>query len=220
MATSSTSFVLDQVRTKRDLLDACAVRALAYGHHVPGLGTTLNRPDALDGAPGTVILLCRDKRTGAAIATARLQHSGYGPLQIERSVDLPANMRQGDRVEITRLAANGGADRAAKLMLMKASYLYCLATQANWIVIGARSEALIRGYRRLGFDDLLPSGQTVPLAHAGHLPHRLLAFDVPTAETRWRAARHPLLAFMVDTAHVDLLGFGVDTPAQALSAAA
>ena len=38
---------------------------------------------------------------------------------------------------------------------MKASYLFCMANKVQWMVIGARNEALIRNYRRLGFIDVL-----------------------------------------------------------------
>ena len=84
---------------------------------------------------------------------------------------------------------------------MKASYLYCLAAQVRWMVIGARNEALSRQYRRLGFFDLLGDNRTVILHHAARLPHSVLAFDVTTAESAWRAASHPLYTFMVETVH-------------------
>ena len=41
---------------------------------------------------------------------------------------------------------------------MKASYLFCLASQVRWMVIGARSEALERQYTRIGFHNLLDDG--------------------------------------------------------------
>jgi hypothetical protein len=111
----------------------------------------------------------------------------------------------------------------AKLCLMKAGYLYCLASQVRWMVIGARNEALIRNYRRLGFKDVLSPDDRVPLAHAGGLPHRILAFDVTSAERQWVAAGHPLYQFMVETFHPDLRLFQSPQPARqpvALAAAA
>ena len=71
---------------------------------------------------------------------------------------------------------------------MKSSYLFCLATQVRWMVIGARSEALVRQYRRLGFSDIFEDGRFIPLLHAGRLDHRVLSFNV----TRPRAggAKH------------------------------
>jgi len=208
MATCTTSFTLTLAGSRQDQADACAVRAAAYGHHLPELATTLGRPDALDAAEGTALLLCRDKTSGQAIATARIQLSMHGPLQIERSVTLPAPLTQDPRAEITRLAVRAGADPQARLMLMKASYLFCLANQVRWLVIGARNEALIRNYQRLGFEDLGPEPCWAPLAHAGQLPHRVLAFDVREAESRWRERGQPLHAFMSHTHHPDLRLFG------------
>lgn len=188
MSTSTVSFTLGLATSRQDLDDACTVRAQAYGHHVPELGSTLGDPDRLDHMRGTAVLLCRDKASGAPIATARIQRSSCGPLMIERSLILPRHLQQQPRAEITRLAVLAGADPQARLLLMKASYLYCLATQIRWLVIGARSDALIRNYRRLGFTDVLAPGDTVPLAHAGNLAHRILSFDVVGAERTWQAS--------------------------------
>ncbi|MFT3859394.1 MAG: hypothetical protein QM742_18450 [Aquabacterium sp.] len=66
-------------------------------------------------------------------------------------------MRRQVRAEVTRLSVRAGADPLVKLALMKAVYLHCMAAGVRWLVIGARSEALARGYRHLGFDALLPA---------------------------------------------------------------
>ncbi|HMO48722.1 MAG TPA: hypothetical protein PKB14_22195 [Rubrivivax sp.] len=188
-----------------DLLDACAVRAQAYGHHVPEMGGRLAEPDALDLADGTTVFLCRDKTSGRATGTMRVQTSHAGPLMMEDSVALPDWLAATPRAEITRLAVAVGADPLTKLCLMKVSYLFCMAQQVQWMAIGARNEALIRNYRRLGFVDAFGGGVLVPLAHTGGLLHRILAFDVLAAERAWAAARHPLYGFMVRTQHADLL---------------
>jgi hypothetical protein len=211
MTTTTLSFSVRIARTSEDVREACAVRALAYGHHLPEMGQRLVEPDAIDHADSTAILLCRDKRTGEGIGTARIQLSSGGPLLLEQSLILPNWIAGRPRAEITRLAVLAGADPLVKLCLMKASYLYSVANQLRWLVIGARNEALIRNYRRLGFRDVLDPDNRVPLAHAGNLPHSILAFDVVAAERTWQAARHPLYAFMVDTCHPDLQLFGPST---------
>lgn len=208
MASQSLSFTLCLADGAADLADACRVRAESYGHHLPEMKARLAEPDALDLAEGTAVLLCRDKASGAAIGTARIQTSAFGPLQLERSLILPGRYAGQPRAEITRLAVAAGADPLVKLCLMKASYLYCLANQQRFMVIGARNEALIRNYRRLGFQDVLGADDRVPLSHAGNLPHRILAFDVLTAERTWHEGRHALYAFMIDTYHEDLRLFG------------
>jgi len=204
MATGSLSFTLRLATSRDDLLEACAVRSKAYGHHVAEMGEKFAEPDALDHAEGTAVFLCRDKASGQGIGTMRIQASAFGSLLLENSLILPEWLAGQPRAEITRLAVRAGADPLVKLCLMKASYLYCLASQQRWMVIGARNEALIRNYRRLGFRDVLGPEDRVPLAHAGNLLHRIMAFDVMAAERSWAAARHPLYSFMVETCHVDL----------------
>lgn len=204
MHTQSLSFGVRIARTRNELQAACRVRAMSYGHHLPKLHATLMEPDLLDADEHTVVVLCVDKASGEAVGTARFQTNAGGPLLIEHSVNVPEAMRNDTRAEVTRLSAVAGADPLVKLCLMKASYLFCLATQVRWMVIGARNEALVRQYRRLGFEDVFDDGRLVPLLHAGRLEHRVLAFNVTTAESRWREGRHPLYDFMIETAHPDI----------------
>ena len=214
MATCTLGFTLQLATSREDLQEACTVRSQAYGHHVPEMGDRFAEPDALDQAPGTAVFLCRDKATGRGTGTLRIQVSAFGPLLLENSLILPSWLAGMPRAEITRLSVLAGADPLTKLCLMKASYLFCLASQLRWMVIGARNEALMRNYRRLGFKDVLGPEDRVPLAHAGGLPHRILAFDVTAAERTWVEAKHPLYAFMVDTFHEDLRLFQTHQPAR------
>ncbi len=204
MASKGMSFTTGVAGTRQALCDAGTVRAAAYGHHVPDLGVRLAQPDAIDLQPGTTVLLCRDKASGQPVGTARIQLNHPLPLQIERSLQVPEALADQTRAEITRLAICPGADPLMRPMLVKACYLFAVASQVRWLVIGARSPALIRVYQGLGFADLLGQGRQVPLAHAGGLPHSVLAFNVVTAERTWHAAKHGLYAFMVETFHPDL----------------
>lgn len=204
MATSWMGFTTCIARTRQALCEASDVRAEAYGHHVPAMGATLAKPDAIDLQTGTTVLVCRDKASGKVAGTARIQRNQPAPLQIERSVDVPEALVGQHLAEITRLAIRPGADVLMRPMLVKACYLFAVASQIRWLVIGARSPALIRIYQGLGFADLLGAGRQVPLAHAGGLPHSVLAFNVVAAERTWHAARHGLYSFMVETFHPDL----------------
>lgn len=204
MHTQTLSFELRIARTRQELQAACRVRALAYGHHLPHLHATLLEPDLLDADENTIVVLCVDKASGSAVGTARFQTNAGGPLLIEHSVTVPEAMRSDTRAEISRLSAVAGADPLVKICLMKASYLFCLATQVRWMVIGARNEALVRQYRRLGFTDAFEDGRLVPLLHAGKLDHRVLAFNVTAAERSWREPRHALYEFIFETAHPDI----------------
>ena len=164
----------------------------------------LLEPDLLDADEHTAVVLCVDKLTGSAIGTARFQTNAGGPLLIEHSVAVPEAIRADSKAEITRLSAVAGADPLVKVCLMKASYLYCKATQVRWMVIGARNEALIRQYRRLGFEDAFDDKRQVPLLHAGKLPHKVLIFNVTSAERTWKEKRHAMYEFIFDTVHPDI----------------
>jgi len=204
MGNCELGFTLQLVSSSEDLLDACSVRAQAYGHHLPEMGRRLAEPDALDFAPGTTVFLCRDKVDGRATGTMRIQSNASGPLLMESSLSLPSWLRSATRAEITRLAVRVGADPLTRLSLWKASYQFCMANQLQWMVVGARNEALIRNYRRLGFIDVFGPDELMPLAHTGGLPHRIMAFDNTLAQQRWGEMRHPLYQFVFETLHADL----------------
>jgi hypothetical protein len=204
MGNCELGFTLQLVSSSEDLLDACSVRAQAYGHHLPEMGRRLAEPDALDFAPGTTVFLCRDKVDGRATGTMRIQSNASGPLLMESSLSLPSSLRSATRAEITRLAVRVGADPLTRLSLWKASYQFCMANQLQWMVVGARNEALIRNYRRLGFIDVFGPDELMPLAHTGGLPHRIMAFDNTLAQQRWGEMRHPLYQFVFETLHADL----------------
>lgn len=204
MSTTLLGFTLRIAADAAELDEVCALRARAYGHHLPGLAQTLAERDPADSLPGTLVLVCRDKRSGQVIGSARLQRNHPQPLAIESSLTLPPAMAALPRAEITRLAIAAGADSLVRAMLVKACYLAAVASQIRLLVIGARSPALVRIYRGLGFADVAEDGQPVPLAHAGGLPHQVLGFDVVSAERKWFAAGHALYGFMVQTWHPDL----------------
>lgn len=204
METPNRDFAVRLANCEQDFRDACAVRATAYGHHDPELGPRFGDVEPLDRAEGTVVLVCRDQATGRCVGTARIQVSGFGPLTIEASLCLPDWLRSRLRAQISRLAVVPGASNLVKLLLMKASYQYCLALQVRWMVIGARSAALIRNYRSLGFKDVFEGGQWVPLASGGGLPHQILALDVAGAKEAWQATKNRLLGFMTETVHPDV----------------
>ena len=125
---------------------------------------------------------------------------------IERCVALPDDIAGGVNAEISRMCALREADPLVKLVLYKATFLECLARQVRHMVIGARSESLVRQYKRLGFSDL-HDGAQFELSYAGNLPHRVLAFDVQSAERRWFEGNHALHGFIFRTHHRDLTLF-------------
>lgn len=211
MSSLAHNFEVCIASTEAELTQACVVRKVAYGHHLGDEAVTgFSSAEALDRAPGTVVLLCRDKLTGEAVGTARINvgHEAHA-LLIERHVILPRQIASRLRAEVTRLAVLPGAHGLVKLCLMKAVYHYCLANGIDWLVIAARNNALGRAYRGLGFKDFLAPGQMMPLAYAGNLPHYIFTMDVPGAEPAWRQSGHRLLGFMMDLSLQDLPDFSL-----------
>lgn len=208
MSRQSLRFTVHRARSDADLRAACTVRTASYGHHLPNVTSLWVEPDALDHHADTAVFLARDKAGGAPVGTVRLATNARGPTQIERNAPVPSAIAGRLVAEVTRLAVlPGHDDPLVKLGLMKAIYLYSLANQVRWMVIGARSDSLVRQYRRLGFTDVA-DGESVPLAHAADLPHRLLSFDVTAAERNWHALHHPFYDFMVRSYHPDIRLFG------------
>jgi hypothetical protein len=204
MSRQSLRFTVHRARSDADLRAACALRAASYGRHLPNVTSLWVEPDALDRDPDTAVFVARDKAGGEPVGTVRLATNARAPTQIERNAPIPSAIAGRLLAEVTRLAVlPGHDDPVVKLGLMKAIYLYSLANQVRWMVIGARSDGLVRQYRRLGFTDVA-DGESVALAHAADLPHRLLAFDVAAAERNWHALHHPFYDFMVRSYHPDI----------------
>ncbi len=183
---------------------------MSYGHHVPQLGETMTEPDLLDVDDNTVSVLCVDKASGNAVGTARFQTNAGGRLLIEHSVTVPEDMKSDSRAEITRLSAIAGSDPLVKIAMMKASYLFCMASQMRWMVICARREALVRQYRRLGFTNLFEDGRPLPMVHVGGIDHQVLKLNVTAVERTWREERNALYDFFFDTVHPDIQLFCTD----------
>ncbi|MGE5118052.1 MAG: N-acyl amino acid synthase FeeM domain-containing protein [Betaproteobacteria bacterium] len=198
-------FTVRPAQSWDDLLAAGEVRARSYGHHLANVHSISREPDEIDRRPDTVVLLARDKQSREAVGTLRIATNKFAPLQIQSSVELPPTIASVPLVEATRFCVTPGCkDPLVKLALMKALYLYCVAGQIQWMVIGARSESLARQYLRLGFTDLFDLPLNVPLAYAGGLEHRVLVFNVTSAERNWHALSHPYYDFIVRSYHSDI----------------
>ena len=203
MAEERLPFSVRVVRSQEALQKAVAIRQAAYARHVPAFAAQLTSPEPNDHDKGSVVLLAESKMDGSPLGTMRIQTNRFNDLSIAQSVELPAWLKNKSMAEATRLGVGlGQTGRVVKTVLFKALYLYCLEAGIEWMVIGARSP-LDRQYEALLFQDLFP-GQFIPLRHANNIPHRVLGFDVRTADERWAAADHPLYKFMVQTRHPDL----------------
>ncbi len=196
-------FTIRIVHDEDALQKAVTIRQGAYGRHVPEFAAKLGSPEPNDHDQGSVVLLAESRMDGSPLGTMRIQTNRYKDLTIAQSVELPEWLKNKSMAEATRLGvALGRTGRLVKTALFKALYFFCLEAQIEWMVIGARSP-LDRMYEALLFQDLFP-GRLVPLRHFDNIPHRILAFDIQGARTRWEDAGHPLLGFMCYTHHPDI----------------
>jgi hypothetical protein len=197
-------FTVRRVEDSASLWKAVQVRHAAYARHVPDFARTLAAPEACDFEDDSVVLLAESKLDGSPLGTARIQTNLYRPLHVEESVMLP-DWLQGKRLaEVTRLGVSEGRmGRMVKIALMKAFFEYWEQSGTEWAVATGRAP-IDRMYEQLLFKDVFAEKEMVPLRHVGGMPHRVMAFEVPTAEARWRAAGHPLLQFFRHTHHPDI----------------
>lgn len=191
------------VESEADLLRVQELRQAAYGHHLPALAANFGRADPVDRWPDVSIFFAEDKATRRVVGSARLQCNRSQPLQIERSIDLPAHLRGRLLAEVTRMSVIPGYAHPVKLALVKAIHLYCIALQIGGIVCASRP-TLMRQYLNLGFEDLYGDNRLAPMAHGSGLDHRVLFRDTVTSEAHHRARQHPDYAFVFRTYHPDI----------------
>ncbi|MBS0293813.1 MAG: hypothetical protein JSS01_14990 [Proteobacteria bacterium] len=197
-------FSVRVVSDAETLAKAVHVRHAAYARHVPDLARTLQQPEHADFADGSLVLLAESHLDGSPLGTMRIQTNRYAPLALEQSLTLPPSLNNCLLAEATRLGvADGRVGTLVKTVLFKAFYLYCLHSGVDWMVVTGRAP-VDRQYLRMLFEDVYPDQGYLPMRHVGNLPHRVMKFEVATAERRWAQVRHPLFNFMVLTHHPDI----------------
>lgn len=197
-------FTVRLVRNEEDLSKAVQIRHSAYARHLPEFAETLKRPESADAEKGVVVLLAESKLDGTPLGTMRIHTNQFKPICLEQSIKLPSWLTNRRLAEATRLGiTNEKGGRLVTMMLFKAYFQYCQQIGIEWLVIAGRAP-IDRQYERLMFEDVYPGNGYVPLAHANMLPHRIMSFNVETAESRWNAVNHPLLGFMCFTHHPDI----------------
>jgi hypothetical protein len=197
-------FTVRAATTVEQLGKAVHIRHRAYGRHVPALADRLRLPEPMDMASGCAVLLAESKLDGEPLGTLRIQTNQCGPLALESSATLPRGFDGCSLAEAARLGvAQGRVGHVVRTALFKAFFLYCVKARVEWMVITARAP-LERMYEALLFSDVFPGEPARPIKHVGNIPHRILSFEVDTAEERWAAARHPLYDFVFRTRHPDI----------------
>lgn len=197
-------FTIRLVRTDDQLARAVNVRSIAYAKHLPSLARSLNSVESEDGERETIVLLADSKETLAPIGTLRIHTNIHSPTEFERELSLPLKFQGHSIAHVSRLGVVAGkAGAQVKLALFKALYRYCLARQIEWIMVTGIPPR-DRDYVNLQFEDVFDDGRMVTLPSSMGIPTRLLAFNVRTAEQRWRETNHPLYDFMCNQIHEDI----------------
>ena len=200
-------FIVRVVRNNEQLRRATQLRGTAYSKHTTALGEALYTPEAVDRDPDSIIFIAESKTDSETLGTIRIQTNFKSKLMLEESIKLPPRFANAPSAGVSRLAVRSGPrGKPVKLALFKAMHRYCLAKQVEWALIGARPP-LDRDYEKLEFIDVFDDGTPRPLQSAKGIPHRILAFNVTTAERRWYASNHPLYEYMFRTWHPDLQVF-------------
>ncbi len=203
MAEERLPFTVRVVRSDDALQKAITIRQAAYARHVPAFAAKLSSPEPNDHDQGSMVLLAESRLDGTPLGTMRIQTNRFRDLAVAQSVELPAWLKNKSMAEATRLGvALGQTGRVVKTTLFKSYFLYCQEANIEWMVIAGRPP-LDRQYEALLFEDLFP-GQLIPMCHAHDIPHRVLAFEVGTAENRRAEAHHPLFKFVFQTQHPDI----------------
>lgn len=195
-----------------DISKAVRVRYAAYARHVPALAEKLRLPEEFDYRQGSAVLLAESRLDGSPLGTMRIETNRHRPLAVESSVQLPDWLQGTSLAEATRLGVSRGRiGLVVKTMLFKAFFLYCVANRIDWIVICARTP-LDKQYDALLFSDVFPGRGFIPMRHGSNIPHRVLGFELASAEARWLAAKHPLYNLFCRTSHPDIsVGSGGST---------
>jgi hypothetical protein len=196
-------FTIKVVSDPTELGKAVEMRRAAYGRHLPEFAETMG-VEALDAAPGTVVLLAQSRLDGGPLGTMRIQTNTFGPLAVEQSVRLPEWLADANLAEATRLGvARGAIGRMVKVALCKAYYQYCVQNGIDWMLITARSP-LDREYEAMLFGDVYGQNEFLPMTHVGGMPHRVMAKPVALVRQRWAAVNHSFYGFFFETDHVDI----------------
>ena len=211
MAEERLPFAVRVVQDEADVRKAIQITQAARGRHPPELAEMLGVAESYDREEGSVVLLAESSLDGSRLGSLRLQSNRYAKLAIEQSVELPDWLKHSRLAEVARLGVSEGRiGRVVMAALIKASHLYCLESDIDWIVITA-TKPLDRQYEAFLYQDVYPGREFIPMRHIGNIPHRVMAFEVKTGEARWAETDHPLFDFMCRTKHLGIDVTGRDS---------
>lgn len=189
---------------ENELQDVAALRASTYGKHLPQIAGALLTPERYDYDFGCEVFVARAKLDGSVLGTLRTHANALKPIPLQNSIQLPDHYAGARMVEATRLCVKGGSNASlVRSALFKALFQYCEMQGVQWLMAAGR-RPVDRIYDSLMFTDVAEPGAFYPMAHAGHIPHRVMGLPVSGARALWSACQHPLYQFVIETSHPDI----------------
>lgn len=199
----SLPFRVTIARTQDQLDKAVALRAATFGRKSLELAVILGKPDEVDYADGTVVLIAECKATGDCLGTMRIASNLVEALSQEKHPNFPADLLGRRIARAERLGVRPGKTATvAKLALFKALHRYCLAVQIDWILVLA-TPPRDRDYRLLGFSEIMADTVFESKLNPGTY-QSVLALNAHAAERQFHSAGHHLYNFMIGTWHPDI----------------
>lgn len=186
--TPASALTIELVTDGAVLDEVVALRERVYSRHERPLQI---RPEALDTAPRTAVLVVRDE-AAELFATMRVTFSDDGGQAWRDRYRIPPSYQQSRIASFERLAIDRGGATAirAKQLLFKAAYLLTIGSGVQWIIIST-VHPLNRLFESLGFTNLFGQGATVQLDWFGMPQHVLamptdgLALPLLRANRKW-----------------------------------
>ena len=193
-----------QIASEAQMEGVIALRANAYGKHLPELGAKLRNAEAADTQAGCEVLVATSKMDGSVLGTMRTHANMAAPLPLQYSLELPTPYAGQRMVESTRLCIKGDTGSSlVRTALFKAFHSYCLAQGVDWMLATGR-RPIDRLYDGLLFTDVGTHGMFYPMTFTGGVPHRVMALAPGQVQTRWTAVNHPLTEFFFERHHPDI----------------
>ena len=180
------------------------LRAQTYAQHTPDLGARLREPEAADEAIGCEIFVATSKLDGSVLGSLRSHANVFQPLPVQHSLTLPIQFRHMRLLEFTRLCINGDSSASVvRSALFKALYLYSLSQKVDWLL--ATSPSPVDSiYEGLQFRDVGSPGALYPVRSSAGVPQRVMYMAPDALQPLWRASRHQLYGFFMETHHPDI----------------
>ena len=186
LKTVNLSFRVAIARSSESLERASANRIAAYERHGFKIKDWTSFKSESVGSQSFVSLVAEDKLTGMPIASARLQVSTQHELSFLKELEISEKLNGLPLLCISRFSASSSkVGQEAKMILMKAIYLYAVAKQVKQVFIFVDTPRA-RLYSSFGFKPVFKDDPVLTLSYNNEVPLRLLYISVVNLQSNVR----------------------------------